>query len=64
MDRTSTPKKTNTECEDCANQSELSECVDCIVKRVREGYGGRTTAPCTPPSGSVEMGASSCSASG
>ena len=51
----STPKKTNLGCEDCANQSELLECVDCIVKRVREGYSGMTTASTsTPLSGSVE----------
>ena len=63
-ERTSTPKKANSECEDCANESELAQCVDCIVKRVSEGYGGRTTAPSTLASGSVGMGASSSSGSG
>ena len=64
MVKTSTPKKRNFGCEDCANESELSECVDCIVKRVRAGYGGMTTASSLPPSGSVDMGSSSCSTSG
>ena len=35
-ERTSTPKKENSECEDCANESELAQCVDCIVKRVEK----------------------------
>ena len=56
----------STECEDCVNKS---ECVECIVKRVREehgwdGHGGVTTAQCTSTPGCSDLGASSSSASG
>ena len=47
MFKISSPKKRNYECEDCADKS---ECVDCIVKLVREEHGwdgGVTTAQCT-----------------
>ena len=52
------------ECEDCADKS---ECVECIVKRVREEHGwdgGVTTAQCTSAPGCSDLGASSSSASG
>ena len=56
MVKTSTPKKINFGCEDCAYESELWECVDCIVKLVRDGYGGMNTATYRPASCSVDMG--------
>ena len=58
--QTSTPKKNDDQCEDCANQS---ECVDCIVKRFRGKHGGVTTAPRTPALGCSELGSSSWSTS-
>ena len=64
MFKTSTPKKMNYECEDCDYKS---ECVECIVKRVREEHGwdgGVTTTQCTPTPGCSNLGASSSSASG
>ena len=62
--KTSTPKKLEYECEGCADKS---ECVECIVKRVREEHGwdgGVTTAQCTPTPGCSDLEASSSSASG
>ena len=56
---TSTPKKKR-DCEECYDKS---ECVDCIVKRVREAHGGVTTASCTPSSGCSEVESSTCSTS-
>ena len=48
--KTSTPKKSIFQCEDCTNDS---ECVECIVRRFRRGRnGGVTTAPGTPTLGS------------
>ena len=62
--KTSTPKnKTEmkrNECEDCINQS---ECVECIVRRVREEHGGVSTASCTPSHRCLEMDSSPCSTS-
>ena len=58
--QTSTPKKRDDKCEDCANES---ECVECIVKRVRGGHGGVTTALRTPALGCSELGSASRSIS-
>ena len=62
--KTSTPKKeTNVkrnECGDCSNQT---ECVECIMKHVRQGHGGVTTASCTPSPWCLEMDSSPCSTS-
>jgi hypothetical protein len=57
----STPNKTNSEFENCNNQS---ECVECIVKCVRKGHGDEITAPCTPMLGCMDLESSSSSASG
>ena len=57
----STPNKTISECEDCNDQS---ECVECIVKRVRKGHGDEITAHCTPTLGCMDLESSSSSASG
>ena len=51
--QTSTPKKRDNQCDDCVN---TSECVDCIVKRVRGEHGGVITASCTPPMDCFELG--------
>ena len=59
--KTSTPKKEENECDDCADGS---ECVDCIVKRVLGKHGGVTTALCTSTPGRYELESPSCSASG
>ena len=62
--KTSTLKKITevkrNECEDCSNQS---ECVECIVRRVREEHGGVSTASCTPSPWCLEMDSSPCSTS-
>ena len=51
--QTSTPKKREDQCEDCANKS---ECVECIVKRVRGERGGVTTASSTLAMDCSELG--------
>ena len=59
-----TPKKKTemkiNDCEDCSNQP---ECVECIVRRVREEHGGVSTASCTPSPWCLEMDSSPCSTS-
>ena len=57
----STPNKTNSECEDCDDQTEY---VECIVKRVRKRHGDEITAPSTPTLGCMDLDSSSSSASG